>query len=154
MAPKAKTKEITRIAKLNLIGGQAKPGPALASVGINMAEFTKQFNDATKDRMGKVIPTIITAYKDKSFDYVTKTTPVTILLKEAAKIKSGAKDSKKQVVATISRDKALEIARYKLPDTNAYDDEAVLRMIAGTAKQMGIVIEGVDPLSRQNRGNN
>lgn len=154
MAPKAKTKEITRIAKLNLIGGQAKPGPALASVGINMAEFTKQFNDATKDRMGQVVPTIITAYKDKSFDYVTKTTPVTILLKDAAKIKSGAKDPKKQKVATISREKALEIARYKLPDTNAYDDEAVLRMIAGTAKQMGIVIEGVDPLSRQNRGKN
>lgn len=153
MAPKGKTKEITRIAKLNLIGGQAKPGPALASVGINMAEFTKQFNDATKDRMGQVIPTIITAYKDKSFDYVTKTTPVTILLKEAAKVKSGAKDSKKQTVATISREKALEIAKYKLPDTNAYDEEAVLRMIAGTAKQMGIVIEGVDPLSRQNRGN-
>ncbi|GAA5414907.1 50S ribosomal protein L11 [Ureaplasma ceti] len=154
MAPKAKTKEITRIAKLNLIGGQAKPGPALASVGINMAEFTKQFNDATKDRMGKVIPTIITAFKDKSFTYVTKTTPVTILLKEAAKIKSGAKDQTKQKVAKISREQALEIARYKLPDTNAYDEEAVLRMIAGTAKQMGIEIEGVNPLSRQNRGNN
>ena len=142
MAPK---KEVNRIAKLNLIGGQAKPGPALASVGINMAEFTKQFNDATKDRNGKVIPTIITAYKDKSFDFVTKTTPVTILLKEAANIKSGAKDSSKQKVATISRQKALEIAKYKLPDTNAYDEEAVLRMIAGSAKQMGIKIEGVNP---------
>lgn len=150
MAPK--TKEITRIAKLNLIGGQAKPGPALASVGINMAEFTKQFNDATKDRNGQVVPTIITAYKDKSFDYVTKTTPVTILLKEAAKIKSGAKDSKKQVVATISKEKALEIARYKLPDTNAYTDEAVLRMVAGSAKQMGITIEGVSPY--KNKGDN
>ncbi len=150
MAPK--TKEITRVAKLNLIGGQAKPGPALASVGINMAEFTKQFNDETKDRNGQVIPTIITAYKDKSFDYVTKTTPVTILLKEAAKIKSGAKDSKKQVVATISKEKALEIARYKLPDTNAYTDEAVLRMVAGSAKQMGITIEGVDPY--KNKGDN
>ncbi len=150
MAPK--TKEITRVAKLNLIGGQAKPGPALASVGINMAEFTKQFNDETKDRNGQVIPTIITAYKDKSFDYVTKTTPVTILLKEAAKIKSGAKDSKKQVVATISKEKALEIARYKLPDTNAYTDEAVLRMVAGSAKQMGITIEGVNPY--KNKGDN
>ncbi|MDE5617760.1 MAG: 50S ribosomal protein L11 [Ureaplasma sp.] len=150
MAPK--TKEITRVAKLNLIGGQAKPGPALASVGINMAEFTKQFNDATKDRNGQVIPTIITAYKDKSFDYVTKTTPVTILLKEAAKIKSGAKDSKKQIVATISKEKALEIARYKLPDTNAYTDEAVLRMVAGSAKQMGITIEGVSPY--KNKGDN
>ena len=146
MAPKAK-KEITRIAKLNLIGGQAKPGPALASVGINMVEFTKEFNDKTKDQMGKVIPTVITAYKDKSFDFVTKTTPVTNLLKEAAGIKSGAKDQIKQKVAIISREKALEIARYKLPDTNAYSEEAVLQMIAGTAKQMGIVIEGVDPIS-------
>ena len=101
--------------------------------------------DATKDRNGKVIPTIITAYKDKSFDFVTKTTPVTILLKEAANIKSGAKDSSKQKVATISRQKALEIAKYKLPDTNAYDEEAILRMIAGSAKQMGIEIEGVNP---------
>lgn len=150
MAPK---KEITRIAKLNLIGGQAKPGPALASVGINMAEFTKQFNDETKDRMGQVIPTVITAYKDKSFDYVTKTTPVTMLLKDAAKIKSGAKDSKKEKIATISREKALEIAKYKLVDSNAYDEEAMLRMIAGSAKQMGIVIEGVDPLCAKKRGN-
>lgn len=145
MAPKGKTKDITRIAKLNLIGGQAKPGPALASVGINMAEFTKQFNDATKDRNGKIIPTVITAYKDKSFDFVTKTTPVTYLLKEAAGIKSGSKDTIKQKVATISKEKALEIAKYKLPDTNAYDEEAVLRMIAGSAKQMGIEIEGVNP---------
>lgn len=145
MAPKAKTKEITRVAKLNLVGGQAKPGPALASVGINMAEFTKQFNDETKDRMGQVVPTVITAYKDKSFDFVTKTTPVTMLLKEAAKIKSGAKDSRKQKVAKITREQALAIAKYKLPDTNAYDEEAVLRMIAGSAKQMGIEIEGVSP---------
>lgn len=145
MAPKGKTKDITRIAKLNLIGGQAKPGPALASVGINMAEFTKQFNDATKDRNGKIIPTVITAYKDKSFDFVTKTTPVTYLLKEAAGIKTGSKDTTKQKVATISKEKALEIAKYKLPDTNAYNEEAVLRMIAGSAKQMGIEIEGVSP---------
>lgn len=110
-----------------------------------MAEFTKQFNDETKDRMGQVVPTVITAYKDKSFDFVTKTTPVTMLLKEAAKIKSGAKDSRKQKVAKITREQALAIAKYKLPDTNAYDEEAVLRMIAGSAKQMGIEIEGVSP---------
>ncbi len=152
MTPKAKqTKEITRVAKLNLIGGQAKPGPALASVGINMAEFTKEFNDKTKDQMGKVVPTIITAYKDKSYDFILKTTPVTILLKEAANLKSGAKDQIKEKVATISKAKALEIAKYKLPDTNAYDEEAVLRMIAGTAKQMGIVIEGVDPIYKKGK---
>ncbi|WP_031489075.1 50S ribosomal protein L11 [Ureaplasma canigenitalium] len=144
MAPKAKKKEITRIAKLNLIGGQAKPGPALASVGINMAEFTKAYNDKTKGDNGKVIPVVITAYKDKSFDFVIKTTPVTYLLKEAAKISSGSSNAKK-TVATISKEKALEIAKYKLPDTTAYDAEKALSMIAGSAKQMGIVIEGVSP---------
>lgn len=150
MAPKKK--EVTRIAKLNLIGGQAKPGPALASVGINMAEFTKSFNDKTKDQNGKVIPVIITAYKDKSFDYVIKTTPVTFLLKDVAKIKSGAKDPKKQTFATISKEQALEIARYKLIDMTAYDEEAALRMIAGSAKQMGIVIEGVSAY-KEKKGN-
>lgn len=150
MAPKKK--EVTRIAKLNLIAGQAKPGPALASVGINMAEFTKSFNDKTKDQNGKVIPVIITAYKDKSFDYVIKTTPVTFLLKDVAKIKSGAKDPKKQTVATISKEQALEIARYKLIDMTAYDEEAALRMIAGSAKQMGIVIEGVSAY-KEKKGN-
>lgn len=146
---KPKTKEIVRIAKLNLIGGQAKPGPALASVGINMAEFTKEFNDKTKDQNGKVIPTVITAYKDKSYDFITKTTPVTILLKEAAGIKSGAKDQIKEKIATISKEKALEIAKYKLPDCNAYTEEAMLQMIAGTAKQMGITIEGVNPIKNK-----
>lgn len=150
MAPKKK--EVTRIAKLNLIGGQAKPGPALASVGINMAEFTKAFNDKTKDQNGKVIPVVITAYKDKSFDFLVKTTPVTYLLKEAAKVKSGAKDPKKQTVATISKEKALEIARYKLVDMTAYDEEAALRMIAGSAKQMGIAIEGVSPYKNEVKG--
>lgn len=143
--PVKSKKEITRIAKLNLIGGQAKPGPALASVGINMGEFTKAFNDATKDRNGQVVPTVITAYKDKSFDFVTKTTPVAVLLKQKAKIQKGSKDSIKNTVATISKEDALEIAKYKLVDTNAYDVEAVLRMVAGTAKNMGIKIEGVDP---------
>ncbi|MCV3743824.1 50S ribosomal protein L11 [Ureaplasma sp. ES3154-GEN] len=145
MAVVKKKKEVTRIAKLNLIGNQAKPGPALASVGINMAEFTRAFNDKTKDQNGKVIPVVITAYKDKSFDFVVKTTPVAYLLKEAANIQSGAKDSKKQVVATISKEKALEIARYKLVDMTAYDEETALGMVAGSAKQMGIKIEGYSP---------
>ena len=152
MAPKVK--EINRVAKLELIGGQAKPGPALASVGINMAEFTKAFNDATKDRMGKVVPVVITAYKDKSFNFVTKTTPTTILLKEAAKIQKGSSNAKTTKVAKISKEKALEIARYKLVDMNANDEEAALKMIAGTALQMGIEIEGVDPLSKTKKGGN
>ncbi|MDE5767364.1 MAG: 50S ribosomal protein L11 [Malacoplasma sp.] len=141
-----KDPKITRIAKVNLVGGQAKPGPQLASIGINMGEFTKQFNEKTKDKNGEIIPCIITAYKDKSFNFEIKTTPVTMLLKKAANIKSGAKNSKTETVATISREKALEIAKLKLVDTNANDEEAVLRMVAGSAKQMGIKIEGVDPV--------
>lgn len=141
-----KDPRITRIAKVNLIGGQAKPGPALASIGINMGEFTKQFNDKTKDKNGEVIPTVITAFKDKSFTFEIKTSPVSVLLKKAANIKSGAKNSKTEIIATISKEKALEIAKYKLVDLNANDEEAALRMVAGTAKQMGIKIEGVDPV--------
>ena len=142
----AKKKEINRIAKIELIGGQAKPGPALASIGINMGEFTKQFNDKTKDRMGKVVPCIITAFTDKSFTFVLKTTPTTIMLKEIAKIEKGAKNPKTDKAATISKENALKIAEYKMKDLNAYDLDAALRLVAGTAKQMGITIEGVDPI--------
>lgn len=148
-----KDPKITRIAKIELVGGQAKPGPALASIGINMAEFTKQFNEATKDQNGKVIPCVITAYKDKSFKFETKTTPTAILLKEAANIKVGAKNPKTETVATISKDKAVKIAEYKLKDLNANDVDAALRMVAGTAKQMGIKIEGVDPYKPKKEGN-
>lgn len=140
-----KDPKITRIAKIELIGGQAKPGPALASIGINMAEFTKQFNEATKENNGEVIPCVIVAYKDKSFKFETKTTPTAVLLKKAANIKSGAKNPKTEVVATISKEKAIEIANYKLKDLNANDTDAALRMVAGTAKQMGIRIEGINP---------
>lgn len=139
-----KQKEIKRIAKIQLIGGQARPGPALASIGINMAEFTKQFNDVTKDRNGEVVPCVITAFVDKSFTFYTKTSPASVMLKKYAKIQKAGKNQLTDHVATISKEKALEIAKYKLPDLNAYDEEMALRMIAGTAKQMGIKIEGVD----------
>lgn len=144
-------KEITRIAKIELLGGQAKPGPALASIGINMGEFTKQFNDQTKDRMGKVVPCIITAFNDKSFTFVLKTTPTTVLLKEAAKVEKGAKNSKTDKTVKISKEAAIKIAEYKMPDLNANDLDAALRLIAGTAKQMGIEIEGVDPMSKKSK---
>ncbi|CAF0760665.1 unnamed protein product [Didymodactylos carnosus] len=139
-------KEITRIAKIQLKGGQAKPGPELASIGINMADFTKKFNEQSKDRMGEVVPCVITAYNDRTFEFVIKTSPVAFMLKKAAKIELGAKNQKTEKVGKISREKALEIARYKLVDLNANDEEAALRMVAGTAKQMGIEIEGVDPM--------
>jgi large subunit ribosomal protein L11 len=140
----AAKKTIVRIAKIQLIGGQARPGPALASIGINMAEFTKQFNDKTKERNGEVVPCLITAFSDKSFTFITKTSPSSVMLKKIAKIETAGKNQLTDHVATITREQALEIARYKMPDLNAYDEEMALRMIAGTAKQMGIKIEGVD----------
>lgn len=149
-----KDPNVIRVAKIELLGGQAKPGPALASIGINMAEFTKQFNDQTKDKNGEVIPCVIWAYKDKSFKFFTKTTPTPIMLKKAAKIETGAKNPLTETVATITKDQALEIARYKMQDLNAYDEEAALRLVAGTAKQMGIKIEGVDLAPRKNEGKN
>ncbi len=140
----AAKKEIKRIAKIQLIGGQAKPGPALASIGINMAEFTKQFNDQTKSRNGEVVPCIITAYSDKSFTFITKTSPASVMLKKIAKVNKGGKNQLTDTVATITKEQALEVAKYKMPDLNAYDEEMALRMIAGTAKQMGIKIKDVD----------
>ncbi len=149
-----KDQNVIRVAKIELLGGQAKPGPALASIGINMAEFTKQFNDQTKDKNGEVIPCVIWAYKDKSFKFFTKTTPTSIMLKKAAKIETGAHNPLTETVATISKEQALEIARYKLQDLNAYDEEAALRLVAGTAKQMGIKIEGVELAPKKKEGKN
>lgn len=148
----AAKKEIKRIAKIQLIGGQAKPGPALASIGINMAEFTKQFNDQTRDRMGEVVPCVITAFSDKSFTFIIKTTPASVMLKKTAKIQTAGKNQLTDTVATITKEQALEIARYKMPDLNAYDEEMALRMIAGTAKQMGIKIKDVDLTPKKNGG--
>ena len=146
----AKQKQISRIAKIQLIGGQAKPGPALASIGINMAEFTKQFNDLTrKDRNGDVVPCVITAYSDKSFNFILKSTPSSVLLKRAAKVETAGKNQLTDTVATITKEQALEIAKQKMADLNAYDEEAALRMIAGTAKQMGIKIKDVDLCPRK-----
>nr|WP_201773598.1 50S ribosomal protein L11 [Spiroplasma eriocheiris] len=136
--------KITRIAKLEFPAGQAKPGPELASLGINMPQFTTQFNEATKDRMGDIVPVVITAFDDKSFKFELKTTPAAILLKKAANIQKGSPKAKEQKVATISVDQVRKIAEYKLPDLNANDVEAAMRIIAGTAKNMGIVIEGME----------
>ena len=135
-------KKIKRIAKLEFMAMQAKPGAELASLGINMPEFTKQFNEATKDRAGDVVPVVITAYDDKSFDFVLKTTPTPILLKKAAKIEKGSQNSKKEIVGTITMDDVRKIAEYKMPDLNANDIDAAMRIIMGTAKNMGIKVEG------------
>lgn len=136
-------KKVAKVAKLQFQAGGAKPGPALASVGINMPQFCTAFNDATKDRGGDIVPVIITAYEDKTFDFVLKTTPASIMLKKAANIKKAASDSK-ETVATVTADQIREIAEYKMPDLNANDIDAAMRIIAGTAKNMGIAVEGME----------
>lgn len=133
-------KKVAKVCKLNFMAGQAKPGPALASAGINMPQFCTQFNDQTKDRMGEVVPVIITAYEDKSFNFVLKTTPAAFLLKKAAGVQKGSGTPNTKKAGTITKAKLQEIAEYKMPDLNANDVEAAMRIIAGTARQMGIEV--------------
>ena len=134
------SKKVAKICKLQFPAGGARPGPALASAGINMPQFCTAFNDATKDRAGDMVPVIITAYEDKSFDFVLKTTPAAILLKKAAKIQK-ASSNQKEIAGTITVDQLKEIAEYKMPDLNAANLEAAMSMIAGTARSMGVTVE-------------
>ncbi|NLC05605.1 MAG: 50S ribosomal protein L11 [Erysipelothrix sp.] len=138
------SKKVAKVIKLQFPAGQARPGPALAGAGVNMPQFTSAFNDATKDRMGDIVPVIITAYEDKTFDFVLKTTPAAILLKKAAGIKSGSGTPNTAIVGTVTADQVREIAEYKMPDLNANDVEGAMKIIAGTAKNMGIAIEGME----------
>lgn len=138
------SKKIAKVCKLQFPAGGAKPGPALASAGIQMPAFCTQFNEATKDRMGDIVPVIITAYEDKSFTFVLKTTPASTLLLKAAGVKSGSSNAKTTKVGTISAEKLREIAEYKMPDLNANDVDAAMRIIAGTARNMGIAVEGME----------
>jgi large subunit ribosomal protein L11 len=133
-------KRIAKVCKLQFPAGGAKPGPALASAGINMPKFCTEFNDKTKDRAGDIVPVIITAYEDKSFEFVLKTTPASVMLKKAAGIKTAASNSK-QTAGKITKAQLREIAEYKMPDLNAASLEAAMSMIAGTARSMGIVVE-------------
>ena len=135
-------KKVAKICKLQFQAGQAKPGPALASAGINMPQFCTAFNDQTKDRKGDIVPVIITAYEDKSFDFVIKTSPAAFLLKKAANIQkaSGTPNTKK--AGKVTKAQLKEIAEYKMKDLNANDVEAAMKIIAGTARNMGIEIEG------------
>jgi large subunit ribosomal protein L11 len=135
------SKKIAKVVKLELIGGEAKPGPKLASAGIVMPKFCTDFNAKTADRRGEIVPVIITAYEDKSFDYVIKTSPVAGLLLKAAGISKGSSNPKTTKVGHISKDELRKIAEYKLPDLNCNDVEAAMRIIAGTARNMGIVID-------------
>ena len=133
-------KKVAKVCKLNFMAGQAKPGPALASAGINMPQFCSAFNDQTKDRMGDVVPVIITAYEDKSFDFVLKTTPAAFLLKKAAGVAKASGTPNTVKAGKITTAQLREIAEYKMPDLNANDVEAAMKIIAGTAKNMGIEV--------------
>jgi large subunit ribosomal protein L11 len=139
-------KEIAAIVKLQIKGGQANPappiGPALGSKGVNIMEFCKQFNARTQDKPGEVLPVVITIYKDKSFDFVIKTPPAAELLKKAAKIEKGSPEPNRKKVGKVTWQQIREIAEKKMPDLNCYTVEAAMHMIAGTAKSMGLVIEG------------
>lgn len=134
-------KRIAKVVKMELPGGEAKPGPKLASAGIVMPKFCTDFNAKTADKKGEVIPVIITAYEDKSFDFVIKTSPVTGLIKKAAGIESGSANAKTTKVGKISRSAIRKIAEYKMPDLNAYDVEAAIKIIEGSVRNMGLTIE-------------
>ncbi|MGD0711416.1 MAG: 50S ribosomal protein L11 [Bacteroidales bacterium] len=142
-------KEISGLIKLQIKGGQANPsppvGPALGSKGVNIMEFCKQFNARTQDSMGKVIPVIITVYKDKTFDFIIKTPPVAVQILEAAKLKSGSPESNRNKVGTISWEQVKQIAEGKMPDLNAFTIESAMKMVAGTARSMGVTIKGNPP---------
>ncbi len=146
MARKRK-KEVVAVVKLQLPAGQASPappvGPTLSPHGINLMQFVKQFNDATRDKMGLIIPVVITIYKDRTFDLEFKTPPASVLLKKAAGVEKGASEPGKQVVGTVKRSQLVEIAKQKMKDLNTTDIDAAVRMIEGTARSMGIkVVEG------------
>ncbi|HOJ36619.1 MAG TPA: 50S ribosomal protein L11 [Ignavibacteriales bacterium] len=139
-------KKIVGYIKLQIPGGKANPsppvGPALGQRGVNIMEFCKQFNARTQDKAGMIIPVVITVYSDKSFTFVTKTPPAAELLKKAAKVEKGSAAPNKTKVAKVTQAQIREIAELKMPDLNANDIEAAMSMIAGTARSMGITVEG------------
>jgi len=136
------SKKIAKVVKLELIGGEAKPGPKLASVGVVMPKFCTDFNAQTADRRGEVVPVIITAYEDKSHSFILRTTPTSILLRRAAgNLGKGSDNPKAKKVGKITQAQLKEIAEYKLPDLNANDVEAAMKIVEGTARNMGIEVE-------------
>lgn len=142
-------KEISGYVKLQVKGGQANPappiGPALGSKGVNIMEFCKQFNARTQDRMGKVLPVVLTVYTDKSFDFVIKTAPAAVQLMEVSKIQKGSKESNRQKVGKVTWAQIEEIAKDKMADLNCFTVESAMKMVAGTARSMGLTVEGTAP---------
>ena len=142
-------KEVAALIKLQIKGGAANPsppvGPALGSKGVNIMDFCKQFNARTQDKAGKVLPVIITVYGDKSFDFIIKQPPVAVPLKEAAKLQSGSAEPNRKKVGKVTWDQIKEIAQDKMPDMNCFTLESAMRMVAGTARSMGIDVVGEFP---------
>lgn len=142
-------KEVAAFIKLQIKGGAANPsppvGPALGSKGVNIMDFCKQFNARTQDKAGKVLPVIITVYSDKSFSFVVKQPPVAVQLKEAAKIQSGSAEPNRKKVASVTWEQVRAIATDKMPDMNAFTLKSAMSMVAGTARSMGITVDGEFP---------
>ena len=144
-------KEITGFVKLQVKGGQANPsppiGPALGSKGLNIMDFCKQFNARTQDKMGKVLPVVISVYSDKSFDFVIKTPPVAIQLLEATNLQKGSTEPNRKKVGSVSWDVVQTIAQDKMPDLNCFTVESAMKLVAGTARSMGITVTGDAPFN-------
>ncbi|MCC8360551.1 MULTISPECIES: 50S ribosomal protein L11 [Salinimicrobium] len=142
-------KEVSKVVKLQVRGGAANPsppvGPALGAAGVNIMEFCKQFNGRTQDKQGKVLPVAITVYKDKSFDFVIKTPPAAVQILEAAKAKKGSGEPNRKKIASVSWDQVRAIAEDKMQDLNAFTVESAMKMVAGTARSMGITVKGQAP---------
>lgn len=142
---KGKGKEVVAIIKLQINAGKANPappiGPALGQHGVNIMEFCKAYNDRTKDQVGMIIPVEISVYDDRSFTFVTKTPPASALIKKALKIESGSSNPKKNIVGTLTAEQVREIAQIKMPDLNARDLEAAIKMIEGSARSMGVAVK-------------
>jgi len=142
-------KEVSKVVKLQVRGGTANPsppvGPALGAAGVNIMEFCKQFNARTQDKMGKVLPVAITVYRDKSFDFVVKTPPAAVQLLEAAKIKKGSGEPNRSKIGTVTWDQIRKIAEDKMVDLNAFKVESAMKMVAGTARSMGLKVKGNAP---------
>ena len=144
-------KEVSGIIKLQIKGGGANPsppvGPALGAKGVNIMEFCKQFNARTQDKAGKVIPVIITVYKDKSFDFIIKTPPVAVQLLEATKLQKGSPEPNRNKIGAVSWEQIQKIAEDKMIDLNAFTVESAMKMVAGTARSMGITVSGDAPFA-------
>jgi len=140
-------KEVKSIIKLQIQAGQANPsppvGPALGQAGVNIMAFCKEFNAATQKQAGDLLPCVITAFNDGSFTFITKQPPAAVLLKKAAGLASGSGEPNKKKVGTISKEKLMEVVETKMPDLNTKDPEAAARILAGTARQMGLLVEGM-----------